>query len=54
MTAAGDPRFTVKERAAIEAAVAKIHASAEAQQADRRFEDDPAAFLALLRKAAHP
>lgn len=52
MSMAEDQRFTAKERAAIEAAVAKMRAGSAAQRADRRFEDDPAAFLALLREAA--
>ena len=46
-----DPRFSDKERAAIAAAVAKIIAGAAAQREGRRFEDDPAAFAALLRDA---
>jgi hypothetical protein len=47
-----DPRFSPAERAAIASAVAKIAAGAAAQRAERRFEDDPAAFQALLRAAA--
>jgi hypothetical protein len=47
-----DPRFSAAERAAIENAVAKIVAGAAAQRAERRFEDDPAAFQAMLRAAA--
>ncbi len=47
-----DPRFSEAERAAIANAVAKIVAGAAAQRAERRFEDDPAAFKALLRDAA--
>ena len=47
-----DPRFSAAERAAIENAVAKIVAGAAAQRAQRRFEDDPAAFQAMLRAAA--
>jgi len=46
-----DPRFSDKERAAIAAAVAKIMSGAAAQREARRFEDDPAAFAALLRDA---
>lgn len=49
---AADPRFSDKERAAIAAAVAKIAAGAAEQRAARRFEDDPAAFVALLHAAA--
>ena len=50
--AAEDPRFSAAEHAAIARAVAKIAAGATAQRAERRFEDDPAAFQALLRAAA--
>lgn len=46
-----DPRFSEKECAAIAAAVAKIIAGAAVQREGRRFEDDPAAFAALLRAA---
>ena len=46
-----DPRFSPAERTAIARAVAKIAAGAAAQRAERRFEDDPAAFQALLRAA---
>lgn len=46
-----DPRFSDKEHAAIAAAVRKIVAGAAAQREARRFEDDPAAFAALLRDA---
>lgn len=47
-----DPRFSAAERAAIANAVSKIVAGAAAQRAERRFEDDPAAFQAMLRAAA--
>ena len=47
-----DPRFSAAERAAIASAVAKIAVGGAAQRAERRFEDDPAAFQALLRAAA--
>jgi hypothetical protein len=46
-----DSHFTDKERAAIAAAVAKIISGAAAQREGRHFEDDPAAFAALLRAA---
>lgn len=52
VAATEDPRFSAAERAAIANAVAKIVAGAAAQRAERRFEDDPAAFQALLRAAA--
>jgi hypothetical protein len=50
--AAEDQHFSASERAAIARAVTKIGAGAAAQRAERRFEDDPAAFQALLRTAA--
>ena len=52
MSGAEDPRFSPTERAAIAAAVAKMQAGVAAQRAERRFEDDAAAFHAVLRAAA--
>ncbi len=50
--AVGDTRFSSKERIAIASAVAKIMSGSAAQRSGRRFEDDAAAFMALLRDAA--
>lgn len=50
--AVADARFSSKERLAIASAVAKIISGSAAERSGRRFEDDAAAFMALLRDAA--